>query len=306
MKASSGDEVVVEHIDRIGSILNDREKPLKARFRALFSLRNIGCERSVIWIAKCFSDPSALLKHELAYCLGQTRNKAAIPILKKVLEDSSQEVIVRHEAAEGLGAIGDESAVPTLLKYKDDKNQAIAETCQLALQRIEWEKNHQTVESDEDRGPYDSVDPAPASTEKDVHVLGHTLIDLDESLWNRYRSMFALRNLNTDESIRLLAKGLQCKDSALFRHEVAYVLGQAQSSVCVDELRAALENENEDYMVRHECAEALGAIATNECEAILQKYINDSERVVRESCEVALDMAEYEKDESFQYATIPA
>ena len=55
-------------------------------------------------------------------------------------------------------------------------------------------------------------------------------------------------------------------------------------------------------MVRHECAEALGAIATEECMKILDEYKSDPETVVKESCEVALDMCEYEKSGEFQYA----
>jgi deoxyhypusine monooxygenase len=45
-------------------------------------------------------------------------------------------------------------------------------------------------------------------------------------------------------------------------------------------------------MVRHEAAEALGGIATDECFPILQEFAKrmDVPRVVRESCEVALDM----------------
>lgn len=44
-------------------------------------------------------------------------------------------------------------------------------------------------------------------------------------------------------------------------------------------------------MVRHEAAEALGAIATPECQELLRKFAKDEEQVVRESCEVAIDMA---------------
>lgn len=65
-------------------------QPLCARFRALFVLRNLGCDRSVEWIGQCFGDSSALLKHELAYCLGQTQNETAIPILESVLQDENQ------------------------------------------------------------------------------------------------------------------------------------------------------------------------------------------------------------------------
>lgn len=52
-------------------------------------------------------------------------------------------------------------------------------------------------------------------------------------------------------------------------------------------------------MVRHECAEALGSIATANCKQVLEKYAQDHEAVVRESCLVALDMYEYESSGNF-------
>ena len=63
-----------------------------------------------------------------------------------------------------------------------------------------------------------------------------------------------------------------------------------------------LEDEQENPMVRHECAEALGSIATEECMNILKNYLHDKERVVKESIVVALDMCDYENSDSFQYA----
>ena len=59
---------------------------------------------------------------------------------------------------------------------------------------------------------------------------------------------------------------------------------------------------NQLLQVRHECAEALGAIGTPECEQILKEYLKDEKRVVKESCEVALDICEYEMNGNFQYA----
>ncbi|KAL3993827.1 Deoxyhypusine hydroxylase [Acanthocheilonema viteae] len=292
-------------IDRIGRLLNDSKQSLCARFRALFILRNLGCDRSVEWIGRCFDDPSALLKHELAYCLGQTQNKTAISILESVLQDESQEVIVRHEAGEALGAIGSCSSAAILEKYMNDEAQAIAETCRLALQRIGWlQENKYDHKEDEKESPYNSIDPAPASSETNIDKLSSILTDTTKSLWERYQALFSLRNIGTNESIKALAKGLTCNDSALLRHEVAYALGQAQSPITVTELKHSLENEKENCMVRHECAEALGAIATKECKEVLMKFRNDPERIVRESCEVALDMAEYESSGQFQYSLI--
>ena len=82
----------------IGRILNDSSQPLKERFRALFSLKNIGGHDSIDMIAQCFEDSSALLRHELAYCLGQMQDPYAIPSLTKVLENKGEDPMVRHEA----------------------------------------------------------------------------------------------------------------------------------------------------------------------------------------------------------------
>lgn len=98
-----------------------------------------------------------------------------------------------------------------------------------------------------------------------------------------------------------LPAGLRC-GSALFRHEVGYVLGQLQHEAAVPGLVAALSLHTESPMVRHECAEALGAIAQPSCLAALRAHAADPERVVRESCEVALDMYEHENGPAFQYA----
>jgi deoxyhypusine monooxygenase len=64
-----------------------------------------------------------------------------------------------------------------------------------------------------------------------------------------------------------------------------------------------LDNGDENPMVRHEAAEALGAIASPESNDILTKYLKDPADVVRESCEIALDISEYYSNtEEFQYA----
>jgi deoxyhypusine monooxygenase len=44
-----------------------------------------------------FHDSSALLKHELAYCLGQMKNPASLPVLESVLKNTSEDAMVRHE-----------------------------------------------------------------------------------------------------------------------------------------------------------------------------------------------------------------
>lgn len=85
-------------IKAIGKVLNDETRPLKERFRALFTLRNIGGSTSIDCISEAFMDSSALLKHELAYCLGQMQDESANTVLINILQDVKQEPMVRHEA----------------------------------------------------------------------------------------------------------------------------------------------------------------------------------------------------------------
>uniref|UniRef100_A0A8C5ZT99 Deoxyhypusine hydroxylase n=1 Tax=Marmota marmota marmota TaxID=9994 RepID=A0A8C5ZT99_MARMA len=263
--------VTEQEVEAIGQVLVDPKQPLQARFRALFTLRGLGGPGAIAWISRAFDDDSALLKHELAYCLGQMQDSRAIPVLTGVLRDTRQEPMVRHEAGEALGAIGNPQVLELLRQYCSDPVVEVAETCQLAVRRLEWLQQHPgqpTV-----AGPYLSVDPAPPAEERDMGQLREALLDETLPLFDRYR--------------------LRC-GSALFRHEVGYVLGQLQHEAAVPQLAATLARPAESPMVRHECAEALGAIARPSCLAALHAHAADPERVVRESCLVALDMYEQE------------
>lgn len=284
-------------VRNVGAILLDSDRPLPTRFRALFTLSNLGGAEAVEVIGRAFSDESALLKHELAFCLGQMQDPIAIPVLSAVLRDHSQEPMVRHEAGEALGAIGDPSVLDLLREYSQDPIVEVAETCQLAVRRIEW-----VLENPESPdGPYMSVDPAPPAEEDNVSALRDTLLNEDRPLFDRYRAMFALRNIGGKEAVLALTDGFQC-GSSLLRHEIGYVLGQIQHAAAIPGLAATLNSFEENPMVRHECAEALGSIAQEECLKVLQAHTSDVEPVVRESCEVALDMYAYENSDDFQYA----
>ncbi|KAG8186178.1 hypothetical protein JTE90_012002 [Oedothorax gibbosus] len=287
-------------IKNIGNILNDSSRPLKERFRALFTLRNIGGEESVRCIEDCFTDTSVLLKHECAYCLGQMQDPLAVPKLESILANVKEDAIVRHEAAEALAAIGQKTSLDILQKYTKDPCVEVSQTCELAVKKMQEGNSNSTTSEN----PYKSIDPAnplPIHSYKSIDELESILLDESQPLYTRYQAMFSLRNISTDTSAIALAKGLK-GGSALFRHEVAYVLGQMQNPSTVKQLSSVLFDEKEHEMVRHECAEALGSIATEECMEVLGRYVKDERCVVRESCEVALDMCDYENNAEFQYA----
>ena len=72
------------------------------------------------------------------------------------------------------------------------------------------------------------------------------------------------------------------------------MFGQLLSTHSIPALLKVLEDSNESDMVRHEAAEALGGIATPEVLPHLKTWMSrpDAPQVVRESCQVAIDMWE--------------
>nr|NVI76165.1 nero [Cucujiformia] len=187
------------------------------------------------------------------YCFGQMQDGKAVDILISVLEDETQEPMVRHEAAEALGAIGSEKAIPYLQQFKNDPTVEVAETCELALERINWLKTSEDKVSLLLKSPYNSVDPAPPASTKNIALLKNILVNEKASLFDRYQAMFALRNTGSKEAVVALGEALT-SGGALIKHEIAFVLGQMQCNDSVPYLKQSLENTNENEMVRHECA----------------------------------------------------
>ncbi|KAF2216923.1 hypothetical protein CERZMDRAFT_108811 [Cercospora zeae-maydis SCOH1-5] len=306
--------------------LTSEEVPLAKRFRALFSLKHLASQSpttpqttsAVEAIAAAFTSPSALLKHELAYCLGQSGKSEAIPFLRAVIEDRQEDAMCRHEAAEALGALGDVTSLDLLKQRRDDKEEeeVVRETCEIAIERIEWENSEAGKREKLKKSDFTSIDPAPPSAiddQPDIPALQKKLMDPSLPLFKRYRAMFTLRDLASPPdlptavpAIKALATGLK-DSSALFRHEIAFVFGQLSHPASIPALTECLGDAKEASMVRHEAAEALGSLGDEEgVEDTLKKFLNDPEQVVRDSIIVALDMAEFEKNGEMEYATVPS
>lgn len=88
-------------------------------------------------------------------------------------------------------------------------------------------------------------------------------ITAEDRLWKRYVAMFTLRNIATDSAAEALAASLDETESALFRHEVCFVLGQLQKAVSVHKLADRLADPTEHVMVRHEAALSLGSVGAD-------------------------------------------
>lgn len=152
-----------------------------------------------------------------------------------------------------------------------------------------------------ERSEFDSVDPAPPSSERSVADLRTVLCNEDEKMFQRMRALFALRNIGGKDSVDALAAAYESK-SALLKHEIAYVMGQMQDPHAVPHLIERLEDAEEDVMVRHEAAEALGAIGDRTALDVLERFVDDDEVVIAESCEVALDLLEWVASKRLDYS----
>ncbi len=117
----------------------DTKQPLAKRMRVVCSLRAVKGHGTVEALAGCLHDDSALLRHEVAYALGQKEDLSAVPVLIDTLRKDI-DPMVRHEAAEALGAIGAPEAVSVLEEFEHCEVEEVAHTCQLALDRIRWNK----------------------------------------------------------------------------------------------------------------------------------------------------------------------
>ena len=130
-----------EQLQELRNILLNEEQKMFQRMRSVFKLRNIRTPKSCLILCEAFSSNSALLRHELAYVLGQMQMDEALPTLTRILSDTSEHVMVRHEAAEALGAIGNIEAIPTLQEFLHDEHVEVSESCEVALDLLNWVHN---------------------------------------------------------------------------------------------------------------------------------------------------------------------
>lgn len=255
----------------------------------------------------------SLMRHEIAYVMGQLRDATSCPYLEEVLAHHDDCVMVRHECAEALGAIGHPSSLEVLEKHslaeEENRNnpEEVSQTCRIAIDFIRWKQQSSGSESSDEippvmacacmLSPYKSVDPAPPLSHiisttaivEEVTELGRILCTESNSLFQRYRAMFTLRNINSALSATELGNALlEDQTSALLRHEIAYVLGQMQNPASIPMLMQSLSNQEEHVMVRHESAEALGAMCDlggdcwEKCKRILLQYQSDDDQAVAE------------------------
>ncbi|KAL8269751.1 hypothetical protein Esti_006314 [Eimeria stiedai] len=136
------------------------------------------------------------------------------------------------------------------------------------------------------------------------------LNDKDSSIALKMSHLFALREKGGPEASRLLIQALKDRntiDSVLFRrvqlpvaarvHEAANLLGQLGCLESVPFLERVLADYSEDEIVRHEAAEALGAIGYEQASTVLAGYLKDTSVPVQQTCELAIDFLKHKREQ---------
>ncbi|KAF7683854.1 Deoxyhypusine hydroxylase [Astathelohania contejeani] len=285
-----------EETGKAFKILTDKNETIAARMRALFYLRNSDDPYSAKCIEGAFDDESVLLKHEAAYVLGQKKDSASMDVLRKVLKNENEDEVVRHEAAEALGNYLDSSNLPLLDSLVGHSSAPVSETCYIAACKIRegMKTNYPEVSS------FDSRDPAFPLKVSSLEEAKRIFLNPKSCLYQRYKAMFWLRDAGEAE---VLCEGFS-DESALFKHEIAFVLGQMRDPRAVEVLGQVMADPSEHGMVRHESAEALGAIGTKRCHELLTPFLNSQLAILRESVEVALDIHAYENSNELEYCKV--
>ena len=126
--------------------LFDTSLPLFERYRALFALRDaVGTaaheqsRTALRALCECLSRPreNELLKHEIAFVLGQLEDADAADALCAAVRREEEHGMVRHEAAEALGAIGSAESLAVLRQFCAHPEEILRESCWVALMWFE-------------------------------------------------------------------------------------------------------------------------------------------------------------------------
>ena len=311
----------IESVVDLGEILKNKNFDIKKRMNALFQLRTIGSLEAIKALQSSLinEESSDLIRHEVCYCFGQMldtqENKTEIEefLNKEIFADPKKySPIVLHEAAEALGNIDSEYNIKLLERFLNYEDDIIKETWEISVENLNWmlKTNHGETEGlNKDKLFYKTNDPAAPfnflsekkeNLYKDIEYIKKILHDENETIYNRYRALFTLREFNSERAVQIMCecfdKQYSGKFSPLFKHEVSFILGQmcGVAKKALNMLEIVLQDEQEDPIVRHETALALGEITKSK--ELLIKYSKHENQLIRESCEIALDFVDYWHD----------
>ena len=138
----------------------------------------------------------------------EENTKAIQNFFEKVISEDHSSIVI-HEAVEGYANLNPDNIHTLLEKFVDIEDGLVKETCDLALDLKKWNEETKcghTENLDLKTLKHLTNDPAPPynpendENYKSVEWLRDLLLDPTKPIFERYRAMFTLREIDTEES----------------------------------------------------------------------------------------------------------
>ncbi|ETW35064.1 hypothetical protein C923_04347 [Plasmodium falciparum UGT5.1] len=304
-------------------LVNIKNDYIEKQMRALYECREVYKDDideviNILTYALKNND-SVLLRHEIAYVIGQISNEKCNNILINLLSDENENIMVRHEAAEGLAAIGSESNIPVIKKYLNDSSVEVRETCELALSSL-IEKNKYAACScinktvpyknnvlNNDNPKRDSNNNSNNNNNNNINnnnsnshsnSFSNSQDDADDDIYFHSKKKFntidpvvCISDSNNKKHVNDLIRDLNNEALALKnRYEALFLLRDMETDTSLNALGEALVNDKSSAIFRHELAFVLGQVLhLNSLKYLLSSLTNVSEHeMVRHEVALAL------------------
>ena len=273
----------MQDIASLSKTLTDQSLPIQDRFRALFTLRSLETNQAAVQaLIDALAADSSSLDDDDDGDINDAHQKRS-PTLSSLHADA----LFRHEVAFALGQMRAKAATATLISVlKNQREHGMTRhECAEALGAIADETSLEVLRDMQEDSKHREV--------RETASLAFGLVKKTQE----NEQLVQLCSSTLGKTLRS-----ETVQSALLKHEICYVLGQLRedddNEIARKALFECLEDPNEHAMVRHEAAEAIGSRGGRGAEALLRKYLSCEDRIVSESCEVALDMLK-ENEEGF-------
>ena len=280
-------------------------------------LGNTGSEAAISALTAILQneDQDMFLRQTIAQFFAETRNKAAIPVLTKVLNEPSSYIVSptaaealgdigaveaipdlqqiieenklngfgRKEATIALGKIGDPLAIPTLLAILENNDQEIAWQAAWAIGKIGDPLVIPRLETillhqEEPRLRSHVAYTLGELGGGALPTLNELLINEEEDWLVRWRAAIALGNNHDPAAIPMLKEGLADDKNEHIQSRSAEVLGALQDSTALEYLRKFLQHE--DKNIRTSVVLALGKMDTFAL-PLLEEVLQDEDETLR-------------------------
>jgi HEAT repeat protein len=231
---------------------------------AVITLGRLGYIKDFSFLAKRLNDSDPWVndpwvRANKAIALGQSRDKRAVLVLLKYLNDNDSDPWVRANIALALGQLGDKRAVLVLLKYINDSDPWVRANVALALGQL--------------------------GDKRAVPLLVKALKDNDPSLVRDNAASVSGKSRNKI-AVSLVRTDLNNNDFSLIWANVSLMLGRLGHETGISFLLQSLSDS--DPWVRANAALALGQLGDKRAVPLLVKALKDNDPLVQARAALAL------------------